>query len=120
VHRSFNPAWNQGCLGARLSDLVTGNISIALVSNYMYEWGYFPTQCCPGLMNAKQVYCTGGSLCEWEGEAREGRSGLQRPACMGLPFNTLLLWSDECQMSERSLNGRLPPFKRGWFGCSGV
>lgn len=27
-----------------------------LGSNYMYKWGHFSTQCCPGLMNAKHMW----------------------------------------------------------------
>lgn len=52
---AFSPAWNQGCLGARLSELVQGDISLALVSNYMFDWDFFPLHCCPGLLQAKQV-----------------------------------------------------------------
>jgi hypothetical protein len=52
---AFCPAWNQGCLGARLSDLVQGDIRLALVSNYMFDWDFFPLHCCPGLLQAKQV-----------------------------------------------------------------
>lgn len=54
-HPTFDPAWAQGCLGVHLSDLVAGDIQVALVGNYMFEWSYFPQHCCPGLLAAKQV-----------------------------------------------------------------
>lgn len=54
-HPTFDPAWAQGSLGVRLSDLVAGDIQLALVGNYMFEWSYFPQHCCPGLLAAKQV-----------------------------------------------------------------
>jgi hypothetical protein len=58
---AFNPAWNAGCLGASLADLVSGPITLAFVSNYMYEWGdFFPLACCPGLLRAQQVRAGGG------------------------------------------------------------
>jgi hypothetical protein len=34
---------------------VQGDISLALVSNYMFDWDFFPLRCCPGLLQAKQV-----------------------------------------------------------------
>jgi len=54
-NHAFDPAWNAGCLGVRLQQLVSGDIQLALVSNYMMnDWEIFPVDM-PGLLRAKQV-----------------------------------------------------------------
>eukprot|EP00877_Chromochloris_zofingiensis_P000105 jgi/Chrzof1/10095/Cz04g26260.t1 len=57
--RGIASTYNTGCFGARLRDIITGDIQLAFIENYMIDLGWL-LSACPALHTAKQVIVVHG------------------------------------------------------------